>query len=306
LLHRVQSSDFQLLGFQSEVSFTHHGRHFGLGLNDCAVKTYEHKGSKAVGAESPLAHPKTESVLLGYFPAPAFDSLVEVSTTILHAFLAWAGVESQDLIEDEFYSPKDRPPVTTPVPTEYVEGLMSYYESESLRNTLIGELFHRKTMSKFDIVATLLFWSNHTKHGSTGITYRALSEKTGLAQETLRKHVRELENLGVVKRIRGGRTFISVSRVTRDILRKLVLPSAQTIGDVLSKVKKRASIRRAHREGSSSDEVADSTSDDAVSDQIRVAGENWQYLVQTEYSPEDIVEMIRAGRLSPDDILVRR
>jgi DNA-binding Lrp family transcriptional regulator len=192
------------------------------------------------------------------------------------------------------------------VPTEYVEGLMSYYESESLRNTLIGELFHRKTMSKFDIVATLLFWSNHTKHGSTGITYRALSEKTGLAQETLRKHVRELENLGVVKRIRGGRTFISVSRVTRDILRKLVLPSAQTIGDVLSKVKKRASIRRANREGSSNDEVADSTSDDAASDQIRVAEENWQYLVQTEYSPEDIVEMIRAGRLSPDDILVRR
>ena len=306
LLHRVQSSDFQLLGFQSEVRFTHDGRRFGVDLNDCAVKTYEHKGAKAVGADSPLAHPKTESVLLGWFPAPAFDALLEVSTTILHAFLAWGGVEREDLIEDEFYVPKDRPLVTTPVPTEYVEGLMSYYESESLRNTLIGELFHRRTMSKFDIVTSLLFWSRHSKHGSTGVTYQALSEKTGLAQETLRKHVRDLENLGVVKRVRSGRTFIAISRASRDLLKKLVLPSAQTVGDVLSKVKERATIRRAKREGSNKSEGLDSTTEDAGLDQLQEVEENWQYLAQTEYSPEEIIALIRAGRLSPKDILIRK
>jgi DNA-binding transcriptional ArsR family regulator len=192
------------------------------------------------------------------------------------------------------------------VPTEYVEGLMSYYESESLRNTLIGELFHRRTMSKFDIVASLLFWSRHSKHGSTGVTYQALSEKTGLAQETLRKHVRDLENLGVVKRMRSGRSFIAISRASRDLLKKLVLPSAQTVGDVLSKVKERATIRRAKREGSSKSEASDSTTGDAALDQLHEAEENWQYLAQTEYSPEEIIALIRAGRLSPKDILIRK
>jgi DNA-binding transcriptional ArsR family regulator len=215
-------------------------------------------------------------------------------------------VEPEDLIEDDFYSPQDRPLVTTPVPTEYVEGLVSYYESDTLRNTLIGELFHRKTMSKFDIVASLLFWSSHSNHGSSGVTYRALAEKTGLAQETLRKHVRELENLGVVKRIRSGRTFIAISRTSRDVLRKLVLPTAQTIGDVLSKVRERASIRRARREETGTNEASDASDDEVTPDQLREAKRNWQYLEQTEYSPEDIAEQIRTGRLSPDDILIRK
>jgi hypothetical protein len=98
LLHRVQSSDFQLLGFQSEVDFTYGGQTFTTELNDCAVKTYEHKAAKVVSPENPLAHPKTESILLGWFPAPALDSLVQISTTILHAFLKWSGIECQDFI----------------------------------------------------------------------------------------------------------------------------------------------------------------------------------------------------------------
>lgn len=306
LLHRVQSSDFQLLGFQNEVSFTHCGQNYTTGLNDCAVKTYEHKGSRVVGPKSPLAHPKTESVLLGWFPAPAFDALVEVSTSILHGFLSWAGVEREDLVKDDFYSPEHRPPVTTPVPAEYIEGLRSYYESEELRNTIIGELFHRRTKSKFDIVASLLFWSRHSKHGSSGMTYQALAEKTGLAQETIRKHVRELENLGVVKRMRSGRTFIAVSRASRDMLKNIVAPAARTIGDVLSKVKERASIRRADRENSKKDDAPGSAGDDVSPEQLREAQENWQCLAQTEYGPADIVEQIQAGRLSPDDILIRK
>ncbi|WP_139835065.1 winged helix-turn-helix transcriptional regulator [Halorubrum ezzemoulense] len=306
LLHRVQSSDFQLLGFRSEIDFTYRGQTFTTDLNDCAVKTYEHKAAKVVSPENPLAHPKTESILLGWFPAPALESLVQISTTILHAFLKWSGIECQDFIGDDYYSPEERPPVTTRVPTEYMRGLRTYYESEKLRHTLIGELYHKRTKSKFDIIASLLFSSSHSKHGSSGVTYQALAQKTGLAQETLRKHVRELENLGVVKRMRSGRTFIAISRASRDMLRKLVVPSARNIGDVLSKVKERASIRRTDRDDAGKNEAQNSVREEIEPNQLHEAQENWQCLTQTEYEPEEIMKQIRTGRLSPDDIFIRK
>jgi hypothetical protein len=106
--------------------------------------------------------------------------------------------------------------------------------------------------------------------------------------------------------MRSGRTFIAVSRASRDMLKNIVAPAARTIGDVLSKVKERASIRRADRENSKKDDTPGSAGDDVSPEQLREAQENWQCLAQTEYGPADIMEQIQAGRLSPDDILIRK
>ncbi|OSP07324.1 hypothetical protein B9H04_08200 [Halorubrum ezzemoulense DSM 17463] len=90
------------------------------------------------------------------------------------------------------------------------------------------------------------------------------------------------------------------------MLRKLVVPSARNIGDVLSKVKERASIRRTDRDDAGKNEAQNSVREEIEPNQLHEAQENWQCLTQTEYEPEEIMKQIRTGRLSPDDIFIRK
>ncbi|MYL66625.1 hypothetical protein [Halorubrum distributum] len=307
LLHRLQSPHFGLLGFDMTIDFAYNGTRYTEDLSDAVVKIYEHLEAPRLPSGHPLTHPKSEVKIHGWYPAPAFETVVRRATTVLHAYLAWGGVRVSDLIADDHYSPGDHKLVTTPLPTEYLTRLGRYYQSEQIRATAIGHLFHRQTMAPHDIIATLLFRSSSDRYGSSSLPYDALVEHTGFSKETVRRHVRKLEGLNLVKRVRSHKMHVALCKESRNVLRELVLPAKQTVGKVMDEVRSRALSRQQQRDAPNEDDNDESPNIGAVTPtERRDAEEHWVSICQMDYLPEELPELVRDGVISIDDIYLRK
>lgn len=307
LLHRLQSPHFGLLGFDMTIQFEHKGARYTDDISDAVVKVYEHLEASRLPSGHSLTHPKSEVKIHGWYPAPAFETVVRRATTILHAYLAWGGVEASDLVTDDHYTPDDHELVTTPLPTEYLTRLDRYYRSDQIRDTAIGHLFHRQTMAPHDIIATLLFRSSSSRYGSSSLPYDALVEHTGLAKETVRRHVRKLEELNLVKRVRSHKMYVALCKESRNVLRELVLPAKRTVGKVMDEVRNRALARHERRDASNEDDDDESSNLEVVTPaERRDAEEHWVSISRMDYLPEDLPELVRDGVISRDDIYLRK
>ena len=233
-IYGVETTNIHALGFDSTVEWTYRGDSYKSEIDKHYLKCYRHKNAELFGQTDPRAHPKIETKAHGGFPGPAWNAVKEHLDAILNAHTAdWAGIPETGLVEDKYHDGPEQEAITTDSPTEYRVNLKDYFASDGLKKDIIEILVNNRTKSAHDILYTIIRLGRP-------VTYAELKDETGLTKRTIRKWVKEIEELGVVEREFSGQMFVRMSDFVRDHLRGF-LEAMKPTGDV-----KRAIRRRKH------------------------------------------------------------
>jgi len=236
-IYGVETTNIHALGFDSTVEWTYRGDSYSSEIDKHYMKCYRHKNAELFGQTDPRAHPKIEAKAHGGYPGPAWNAVKEHLDTILNAHTAdWAGIPETGLVEDKYHDGPEQPTTITVSPTEYRVNLKDYFASDGLKKDIIEILVNNRTKSAHDILYTIIRLGRP-------VTYAELKDETGLTKRTIRKWVKEIEELpggGVLERDFSGQMFVRMSDFVRDHLRGF-LEAMKPTGDV-----KRAIRRRKH------------------------------------------------------------
>lgn len=155
----------------------------------------------------PLKHLKFETQFVrldSQNKLPSFDEFDMIQhnlTEILNSHLIWATIGGADLVADRVYDGRNQPTCSWEHPANSREVL------KETALTMYSEVWHQinnnRTTAPKDILWTLV------KDTYSLQTYDDLVDATGLVRSTIRKHVKNLEEKGIITRIRSHETMIN-------------------------------------------------------------------------------------------------
>ena len=302
-IYAFSTDNFDSIGFDSTIEYKIGAKTRTAEVEEHYIKEYLHRNANQFNLNNPLAHPKLEVKARGSFPAPAFEAVQKHLTQILNAHVEWAGIRKDDLVADDHYRPNERDNISTCVPTNYKLQLKDYFQSDGLQKTVIGMLFHRKTMAIHDILYSIVkkAWNNQ-------ICYDRLKELTGASKSTIGTYISELEEKKIVSRKQSGGMFVRITEFAKEHIGGM-LNKFRTEGEIQSDIEKRKAEReKARKEGAEVEELTDKTPSGIASEHaIRDGGSSmWQMLTETPIEAEDLTELLQQDRITEDDIAIRR
>lgn len=246
-IYSFRNDRLDFLGYDTTVEWQHHNGTEGTEtIDQHYLKVYRHKNAELYSNTDPRAHPKIEAKADGAYPAPAWDAVKEHLDTILNSHTKdFAGIPATGLVEDDFHNGIDQELVTTQSPDTYRIQLQEYFQSTGLKKDIISLLVNNRTNSAKDILYTLIRLGRP-------ISYDELKAETGLTKRTIRKWVKELEELKVVDRQMSECMFVRMSDFVREHLRGFI-DSTIPVGDTKREIKQRRQERIENRETTETD-----------------------------------------------------
>lgn len=209
-LYSIRSNQFQELGFFNNDTKWRYG-----------LKLYRLKDDSKLEENDPTRHPKVEIYLdekknddflkLEYPRLDDFSKLKETMFQILGNILLWASVLEDGLIQDKFYDPKNDDKFLVIPKKNAFQKLKNFYEriTPDIRKEVT------QLESKRDYLRALV----HDEQ----INYKKLMEQTGLGYERVRKMTSELQDAGILKRIKTSRSIMMFkNRKTYKIVKAIV------------------------------------------------------------------------------------
>jgi hypothetical protein len=240
-IYAFRNDRIDFLGFDTSVEWEYRGQEYSDTIDQHYLKVYRHTSAELFSNSDPRAHPKIEVRADGSYPAPAWDSVKRHLDTILNAHTAdFAGVPKSGLVEDMYHNGSNQAEIVTQSPANYRINLQDYFKSTGLKKDIISLLVNNRTDSAKDILYTLIRLGRP-------VSYDELKDETGLTKRTIRKWVKELEELKVATRDMGVCMHVRMSDYVREHLRDFI-EKMKPAGDVKRAIKRRKEQRIADRE----------------------------------------------------------
>lgn len=146
----------------------------------------------------PAHHPKLEVRSQTTHAGEDIPAVRAELNTLLATLCHWATIETDDLIDDTWYKPDERPTITYKRPEMSRQRLREKYESENYKREVEYVIHEANTKTYHDILAYLLFNSR-----DVSATYDDLIRHTGLQKSGIRSAVNELIERKILRRTRG-------------------------------------------------------------------------------------------------------
>lgn len=249
-IYSFRNDRFDFLGFDTSLEWQYKGETYTDTVDQHYLKVYRHTNAELFSNSDPRAHPKIEAKADGAFPAPAWESIKHQLDTILNAHTAdFAGIRQSGLVKDMYHDGSDQEQTVTESPSDYRINLQDYFKSTGLKRDIISLIVNNRSDSAKDILYTIIRLGRP-------VPYSELKEETGLTKRTIRKWVKELEDMSVVDRQMSGQMFVRMSDFIREHLRGFI-EEMKPAGDVKRAIKRRKQQRIADRE--STDESTSNT-----------------------------------------------
>ena len=296
---RLSADRWELLGFDD--------REFKTGL-----KVYQAEDWHKRDRSDPAHHPKIEASFEGTGSGEMlphideWDSVLVHLRTVVATHCRWSGIDPRDLVADDFQDGAGQPEFEFFKPTGRRDQLRARYEDMATK--VYREAVSEHSIARYDILSIIA--------QESGATYDQLEDRTGLARSTVRYHVRQLSELGIVARVGNPVVVVFVSRYLLDRAREIVREARPR--DDLRDMKERAEERRKRRENLSDDQ-SDTDSEDSAEDSNSVAesdaesgasdaSDDWMYFSQTpeSFSPIDLASLLEVDDLDGQDVRIRR
>jgi len=240
-IYAFRNDRIDFLGFDTSIEWEYRGQEYSDTIDQHYLKVYRHTKAELFSNSDPRAHPKIEAKADGSYPAPAWDSVKRQLDTILNAHTAdFAGVPKSGLVEDMYHDGSNQDDIVTQSPANYRINLQDYFKSTGLKKDIISLLVNNRTDSAKDILYTLIRLGRP-------VSYDELKDETGLTKRTIRKWVKELEELKVATRDMGVCMHVRMSDYVREHLRGFI-EKMKPAGDVKRAIKRRKEQRIADRE----------------------------------------------------------
>lgn len=280
---RLVSDRWDLLGFADMP--------FKTGLKLYQVQDW-HKRSE----NDPFRHPKLEAAFEGVdrgaLPhADDWDEVMAHLRSVVSTHAAWAGVERQDLVSDDFFDGS----LAEEYEYEHPEGRRSMLRRryEDRATDVWRAAVHPQTTAIYDILRVVA--------REAGATYDMLVERTGLARSTVRYHVAKLEDQGVLKRLGNPVLVVYDAEALREKAEE-ILRSVRP-DDTPEDAEERASEREERRERQREED--DTECEESEGSRAQAA---WEYLADMRLTPADLYTSLETsdGELGDRDVRVRR
>jgi DNA-binding HxlR family transcriptional regulator len=240
-IYSFRNDRFDFLGFDTSLEWQYKGENYTDTVDQHYLKVYRHTNAELFSNSDPRAHPKIEAKADGAYPAPAWESVKHQLDTILNAHTAdFAGIRQSGLVEDMYHDGSDQEQTVTESPSDYRINLQDYFKSTGLKKDIISLLVNNRSNSAKDILYTIIRLGRPTP-------YSELKAETGLTKRTIRKWVKELEELGVVDRQMSGQMFVRMSDFVREHLRGFI-DKTIPVGDTKREIERRKQERIEARE----------------------------------------------------------
>lgn len=265
------------------------------------LKLYQAAGWHKISRSEPGHHPKLEASLAGVDDGKLphvdeWDQVLGKLRGIVSSHLEWADVDRGDLVADHYFDGPAAPEYTYSHPVGRREQLRERYESVSTE--IYREATKANTKAVYDILRVVA--------ESDGATYDQLEERVGLARSSIRRHVRRLQEAGVVDRVGNPVIVVFPSLEVLDRASEIL----RTIypGETFDDMNERAQERRERREERDErapdvDETdADST---ASSDDGSGSSSSWAYLRDVELDGPRLATAIEKEYLGDRDVRIR-
>lgn len=248
-IYSFRNDRIDFLGFDTSIQWDYRGEEYADTIDQHYLKVYRHTNAELFSNSDPRAHPKIEVKADGAYPAPAWDSVKHHLDTVLNAHTAdFAGIRQMGLVEDRYHDGSDQEQTVTLSPSNYRINLKEYFKSTGLKKDIISLLVNNRTDSAKDILYTIIRLGRP-------VPYAELVDVTGLTKRTVRKWVKELEELSIVTRDMGSCMFVRMSDIVREELRGFI-DKMQPVGDTKREIERRRDERIAKREGTDGDTSA--------------------------------------------------
>jgi len=245
-IYSFRNDRIDFLGFDTSIEWEYRGKEYSDTIDSDYLKVYRHKRAELFSNSDPRAHPKIEVKADGSYPAPAWDSVKRHLDTVLNAHTSdFAGVPKTGLVEDRYHDGSNQDEIVTESPASYRINLQDYFKSTGLKKEIIALIVNNRSDSAKDILYTIIRLGRR-------VSYDELKEETGLTKRTIRKWVKELEELGVATRQMDACMFVQMSDYVREHLRGF-LEKMKPAGDVKREIKRRKHERIAERESTQTD-----------------------------------------------------
>jgi len=240
-IHGFETDSIGTLGYDPVIDWDYRGDEYSDVIDGHYLKCYRHQSAEHFSQTDPRAHPKVEVRARGAYPGPAWQTVERHLDSILNSHTSdLAGVPETGLVEDEYHDGPDQETVTTQSPEGYRNMLREYFKSTGFKKQIISLLVNNRTDSAKDILYTVIRLGRP-------VSYDELKDETGLTKRTIRKWVRELENLSVVERKQDVCMFVSMTDFVRDHLRGFI-EKMKPNGDIKRAIRKRKHEREAKRQ----------------------------------------------------------
>ena len=269
-----------------------------LGFDDMPFKTglklYQVQDWHKRPEDDPFRHPKLEAAFEGVDRGalPHVDDWDEVMAhlrSIVSTHLAWAGVEREDLVSDDYFDGS----LVDEYEYQHPEGRRSMLRRryEDRATDVWRAAVHPQTTAIYDILRVVA--------REKGATYDMLVDRTGLARSTVRYHVAKLEDKDVLKRLGNPTLVVYDAEALRDKAEE-ILRSVQP-DDTPEDAEERAEEREERRE-------EQQNSDDEVNqEETSQARSAWDYLEKLSMTSADLYTALETtdGELGDRDVRVR-
>lgn len=273
-IYSFRNDRFDFLGFDTSLEWQYKVETYTDTIDQHYLKVYRHTNAELFSTSDPRAHPKIEAKADGAYPGPAWDAVKHQLDTILNAHTAdFAGIRPTGLVEDRYHDGPDQDPVVTESPAQYRINLKDYFKSTGLKKDIISLIVNNRSDSAKDILYTIIRLDY-----PGGVSYDTLKEETGLTKRTIRKWVKELEELSVVTREMSSCMFVRMSDFVREHLRGF-LDKTIPVGDTKREIEQRKQERIEAREST------DTSSDDSQAIATD-GGTNTHYDEPTDTTPD--------------------
>lgn len=282
---RVDADRWHLLGFP-ETPY------------DMELKVYQAKQWAEKNRDEYAHHPKLEASFAGVRGNGAlphvdeWDDTLQTLREVVSTHLDWAAVGREDLVEDDYFDGPRVDEYQYAFPTNRREQLRLRYEN--VATDLYREATKANTRAVYDILRVLA--------EERGATYDTLEARTGLARSSVRRHVRRLDDRGVVDRV-GNPVLVvfpnlEVLDEASEILRQVFA------GDSIDDMNERAEERRERRERGDYDRTPDPAPDDR-DDDASSSRADWRYFRDVPIEPHQLANALERDYLDDDEVRVR-
>lgn len=240
-IYSFRNDRLDFLGYNTSVEWEYKGETDTETIDKHYLKVYRHKRAEIFPNSDPRSHPKIEVKADGGYPAPAWDSVIHHLNTVLNSHTKdFAGIPKTGLIEDKYHDGSEQEQTVTESPGEYRINLRDYFKSTGLKKDIISLIVNNRTNSAKDILWTLIRLGRK-------LSYDKLKEHTGLTKRTIRKWVKQLEDLAIVERQKDYCMYVRMTDFVREHLRGF-LDKRKPAGDTKREIEERKEERIAKRE----------------------------------------------------------
>ena len=284
----IESDRWDLLGF-GDLDFR------------VELKLYQAAGWHKISSSEPGHHPKLEASLAGVDDGKLphvdeWDQVLGKLRAIVSSHLEWADVDRGDLVADDYFDGPAAPEYSYSHPVGRREQLAERYESVSTE--IYREATKANTKAVYDILRVVA--------ETDGATYDQLEERIGLARSSIRRHVRRLQEAGVVDRVGNPVIVVFPSLEVLDNAREILrtIYPDETIDDMNERAQERRE-RREERDDPAPD--AGTTDDDSTtsSDDESGSSSSWRYLADVELDGPRLATALERQYLGERDVRIR-